>query len=209
MKEFYQFLKRCIKHNRTDIEIRINTNANKISKPLFNLLEKFSNIVFTISVDGYGLANDYSRWLSNWDRLVDNCRTIRLQGYRLNFNIVTSIYTVFSLPKLLQWLDKDYKQCIVSIQYSGNINNMLTPFMFEYNQSILQEFEKAKGLDICKKNQNLVNFIENLISRASASKLNKKKLIEFFKFNDTLDSSRNSKLADYIPELAEKRKLVE
>ena len=86
---------------------------------------------------------------------------------------------------------------------------MLTPFMFEYNQSILQEFEKAKGLDICKKNQNLVNFIENLISRASASKLNKKKLIEFFKFNDTLDSSRNSKLADYIPELAEKRKLVE
>ena len=208
MLDFQKFLDRCDQENRLDIEIRINTNANKISNSLFLKLNKFSNIKFTISIDGYGRANDYSRWLSKWKNISANIQRIADEQHSINFNITMSIYTIFSFYKLIEYLNKNYSACAVNIGYAAFKNDILNPFVFGYNNEMLTKIASIANLDIYHNNKNLQNFVQNLLINAKSSKLNVEKLTDFFEYNDNLDKLRNSRLQDYIPDLEEKRQLI-
>jgi len=208
MPEFFQFLEQCKELNRTDLEIRINTNANKMSNRLFDLLSDFANIHFTVSIDGYELSNDYSRWLSNWDNIDSNIKKIVSQRHSINFNVTVSIYTIFSLHNLLDYLDTNCKNTDIHICYAVSKNNILDPYQFVYDRDTLENFELIKNTDIYNNNSNVQSFVNSLIIQANNSVLNTGQLIQFFEFNDLLDTSRNVKLQDYIPKLAAKRQLI-
>jgi sulfatase maturation enzyme AslB (radical SAM superfamily) len=208
MLDFQKFLDRCEQENRLDLEIRINTNANKISERLFEKLDRFKNIVFTVSIDGYGQANDYSRWLSSWEDISKNIRRIADKGHSVNFNITVSIYTIFSFYNLVEYLNKNYPDKTVNIGYAGFKDDILNPFVFEYSDKILNKISSIDKMDIYYNNKNLQNFVQNLLVNAKSSTLNAKKLTEFFEYNDNLDKLRNSRLQDYISELEKKRHLI-
>ena len=72
MPELYKFLEDCIEKKKTNFEIQLNTNAVSLNKKFKSLLKHFDNFNFEISVDGYGLVNQYVRWPTNWDKLVNN-----------------------------------------------------------------------------------------------------------------------------------------
>lgn len=208
MPEFFQFLEQCRELNRTDLEIRINTNANKMSNKLFDILSDFTNIHFTVSIDGYELSNDYSRWLSNWDNIDSNIKKIVSQRHSINFNVTVSIYTIFSLHNLLDYLDTNYKNTDIHICYAHSKNNILDPYQFVYDRDTLENFELIKNTGIYNNNSSVQSFVDSLIIQANNSVLNTEQLTQFFEFNDLLDASRNVKLQDYIPKLAAKRQLI-
>jgi len=208
MLDFQKFLDRCEQEKRLDMEIRINTNANKISERLFEKLNRFKNIVFTVSIDGYGCANDYSRWLSSWENISKNIQRIADKGHSVNFNITVSIYTIFSIYELLKYLDDNYSKYTVNIEYVGLHDDVLNPFVFEYSDKILNKIASIDKMDIYYNNKNLQNFVQGLLTNAKSSTLNVEKLKKFFEYNDNLDKLRNSRLQDYIPELEEKRQLL-
>jgi len=208
MLDFQKFLDRCEQENRLDLEIRINTNANKISERLFEKLDKFKNIVFTVSIDGYASANDYSRWLSSWENISKNIQKIADKGHSVNFNICVSIYTIFSFYNLVEYLNKSYSVYQVNIGYAGFENDILNPFVFEYSDEMLNKIASIAKMDIYYNNKNLQNFVQNLLENTRSSTLNVEKLKKFFEYNDNLDKLRNSRLQDYIPELEEKRHLI-
>jgi sulfatase maturation enzyme AslB (radical SAM superfamily) len=208
MLDFQKFLDRCEQEDRLDLEIRINTNANKISERLFEKLDKFKNIIFTVSIDGYGRANDYQRWLSSWENISTNIQRIVAQKHSVNFNITVSIYTIFSIYELLKYLNDNYSRYTVNISYVGFKNDILNPFVFEYSNEILNKIASITKMDIYYNNKNLQNFVHGLLTNAKSSTLMVEKLTKFFEYNDNLDKLRNSKLQDYIPELEEKRHLI-
>lgn len=208
MQDFQKFLKRCENENRLDLEIRINTNANKISNRFFENLSKFQNIVFTVSIDGYGKANDYQRWLSEWDNICSNIQKIYDKGHSVNFNITLSIYTIFSFADLLYYLNKNYPRHIVNISFAKFKNDILDPFVFKYDDRLLNKLATISNLDIYHNNYILKTFVQDLIRRAKTSSVNVEKLKKFFEYNDNLDKLRNSRLIDYIPELEEKRQII-
>ena len=208
MIDFQKFLDRCEQESKLDLEIRINTNANKISERLFEKLNKFKNIMFTISIDGYGYVNDYTRWLSSWENISKNIQRIADKGNSVNFNITLSIYTIFSFYELLEYLNKNYPTHIVNIGYAYFDDDILDPFVFEYSNEMLSKIATITKMDICYNNEKLQNFVQGLLTNAKSSTLNIEKLTKFFEYNDNLDKLRNSKLQDYIPELEEKRQLL-
>ena len=208
MLDFQKFLDRCEQEKRLDMEIRINTNANKISERLFEKLNRFKNIVFTVSIDGYGRANDYSRWLSSWENISKNIQRIADKGHSVNFNITVSIYTIFSIYELLKYLDDNYSKYTVNIEYVGLHDDVLNPFVFEYSHEMTNKIASIDKMDIYYNNKNLQNFVQNLLVKAKLSKQDAEKLKKFFEYNDNLDKLRNSRLQDYIPELEEKRHLI-
>ena len=208
MLDFQKFLDRCEQENRLDMEIRINTNANKISERLFEKLNRFKNIVFTVSIDGYGRANDYSRWLSSWENISTNIQKIVARGHSVNFNTTVSIYTIFSIHELLKYLNDNYSKYTVSIAYAYFENDILNPFVFEYSDEMTNKITSITKMDIYYNNKNLQNFVQGLLTNAKSSTLNVEKLKKFFEYNDNLDKLRNSRLQDYIPELEEKRQLL-
>ena len=208
MLDFQKFLDRCVQEDRLDLEIRINTNANKISERLFEKLNKFKNIVFTVSIDGYGHANDYQRWLSSWEKISKNIQRVVDKGHSVNFNITVSIYTIFSFYNLVEYLNDNYSVHSVHAGYAGFADDILNPFVFEYSDEMLNKIASIANMDIYYNSKDLQNFVQNLLEKINLSTLNLEKLTRFFEYNDNLDKLRNSKLQDYIPELEEKRQLL-
>ena len=208
MPQFYNFLDRCISTNNTDFEFVINTNAVKINNKFRKKAQQFSNMQFIISLDGYNQLNHYIRWPSEWTTLIDNVQYLQ-KHHVISFNVTVSIYNVTRLFTLLEFFDHNFSGVLVHCQYAASINNMLSPMIFPNSKLALENLLPIRELNCYHNDPLLASTIEGLISNyEKESELHVACIRQFFKFNDKLDSSRNVKLIDYIPELEECRKLL-
>lgn len=198
MIEFYNFLDKCIENKYTDFEFLVNSNCAKISDKLLNKFSHFSNLQFIASIDGYKQINDYTRWLSNWDTVIENVKKLK-KNHSVSFNVTVSIYTVSSLYKLLEYLDTNFPDCLVHCGIANGPN--VSPFFFPDSEFILGQVNKMKTLNCVKKDNLLLSFVQGLEKKFSVNKVDYNELSKFFEFNDRLDLSRGSQLKDYIPEL--------
>jgi sulfatase maturation enzyme AslB (radical SAM superfamily) len=205
MIEFPKFLDRCRQNNRTDLEIRINTNAAKISDRVLQQLADFDNIHFTVSIDGYKQANNYQRWLSNWDNIIDNTNKIIQQGHSVNFNVTLSLYTIFEFSDLVHYIDKHYPNHSVNAGYAYSGGDVLSPFVFKYSKSLLDQLCSITNTNVYHNNAKFKQFVDHVITSAELSTHDTSRLQQFFAYNDLLDLKRNSVLRDYIPQLEELR----
>lgn len=204
MPEFYKFLQTCIDNKDTNFEFLVNTNAVKFSDKLFDLIGHFSNLQFVVSIDGYKLANDYSRWGSKWQTVITNIKKLIKNGNKVTFNVVVSLYTIFSYADLIHFLNTNFPNCLIHCQFAENVY----PFIFEYSDEQIHKLETIKSTKIYSDDELFKSFVDGAIQLAKHSILDKEKLQHFFNFNDTLDISRNSCLNDSIPELENLRKLL-
>jgi len=204
MPEFYKFLRKCIDQKHTDFEFLVNTNAVKVSTLLLELGNSFSNLQYIVSIDGYKLANDYTRWRSQWDPMIENVKKLQKNGHTITFNTTLSLYTIFDYTDLIEFLDKEFPGCLIHGQFADNI----WPFVFTYSSEQISKLERIKHTNIYKNNTLFKSFVDGVINLAKSSKLDQSKLRKFFSYNDRLDKSRNSCLNNYIPELEHLRTLV-
>lgn len=211
MPELYDFLRRSIDNGTTDFEFYINTNAQKISQKLLDLLRNFPNIGITVSLDGVGKVNDYIRWRSDFQTVVDNTHRFLDNGQSVGFIDVVSIYNITTLGDLLEFQDREFPNSQVMLQFDQFPGDLQSP----YNHPNVKM--AMESLDKCKKTKAYYNYargtksiIDVLYEHYSSNpQCDWKKLKKFFEFNDSLDRSRNSRLEDYIPELAEIQKKIQ
>ena len=198
MPEFYKFLDQCIEKNNTDFEMLVNTNGLKFSDKFKQQLKHFSNFQFVFSVDGYQDVNHYIRWPGQWDQIVDNWRYVVSNGHKVTVNTTVSIYNITSLDQLFMFIDKEFPGTLVHCQMADNVS----PFLFPDAEAPLESLRKITTMPCYKNDPLMASSINGYIQHFEhCHKENKVGLIEFFKFNDQLDKSRNINLQDYIPEL--------
>lgn len=209
MPELHKFLEDCIEKKKTNFEIQLNTNAISLNKKFKSLLKHFNNFNFEISVDGYGLVNQYIRWPTNWQKFIANIDYLINEGHQISFNSVVSIYNIASLYTAVEFLNNRYKKIPIHLTHVSFEDNILSPYVFPDKSIVITNLEKIKKLDIycndltfkSKINQYLDYFNNN-------HKIDLTTLALFFEYNDKLDIARNSKLIDYIPELEQFRILI-
>ena len=210
MPEVYKFLRSCIHDGRTNLELNINTNAVKISEPLFDLFKQFTKLWFTCSMDGTGKVNEYQRWGTDTKKQIKNTHRLHNNGAGIHFIFVSSIYNIHNIGDAMHFFDEEFPYATIQINYASYHNDILSPFNRPDTELILSSLEKAKSSK-CYYHQErgskpLVDALYNHYSKDP--KVDRQKLIDFFHYNDTLDQHRNAKLSDYIPELAECRKYI-
>lgn len=201
-KDFYNFLKRCIKEGKTDFEIFISSNVVSLPKEFIALISQFKNIKISISVDGFDQVNHYIRWPSNWQKITENIQRLKevLSPHNYYFNTTVSIYNISRLYELFEFLDLNY----FTSNFSMNIleyPNIQQPWNFPDKAVALENLNKIKNLKKYQTDTLFNTRINGLIQRIENCEINYNQLVDFFKFNDQLDQSRSIKLADYIPEL--------
>ena len=201
MPEFYDFLRKCVRRKYTDFEFIVNTNAMKVSSLLLELGSHFENLQYIISIDGYKQHNDYARWRSKWETIVDNAHRLQDNGHKIHFNTVLSLWTVFDYHKLIHFLDSEFPDCLIHGQYA----NRRSPFVFEYSQEQIDNLKSIRKTKIYHNNAMFKSFIDGTIHSAEQSAVDKKALEQFFTYNDELDNARDSRLNDYIPMLEQLR----
>jgi len=199
MLGFREFLNRAIQADRTDIEIRMNTNATNLNKEYRDLLKHFNNLHIVVSLDGYDKINKYIRWPADWSSIIENVHGLYEITKFISFNVTVGIWNISNLSQLIKFLEGEfpYTNILLNKIYRPDSQIFTT---FPNKTLALQDLELIKTTkfynDFLFKSK-----VDYYISELQRSELNLPALEEFFKFNDILDQSRNIRLIDYIPEL--------
>ena len=210
MPEVYEFLRKCVKKGKTDFEMNINTNAVKISEPLFDLFKNFPKLWFTCSIDGTPRVTEYIRWGTTSTKQIENIHRLKKNGAGIHFICVVSIYNVHEIGEIMEFFDNEFPYATVQLNWGGYKNDLLSAWNHPKKDVVIRSLEKAKKTK-CYYHQErgAKPIVDGLYEYYSTNPIvNKEKLSNFFYYNDTLDKHRGSKLADYIPELEECRKYI-
>lgn len=206
--DVYKFMENCIAAGKTDFDFTLGTNAVKISNKFLELADHFTNMNFSVSMDGFGKINDYWRWGSDWDTLVKNTKLLQSKGHCISINTVPGIYNVTNLHLLYEFLDKEFPQTTVYLQL--NYEPLQSAWNHPNAEMVVESMRRCKQTKVYfadgKSNKSMIDQFYDYYSNNPKPDL--ENLKKFFEFNDKLDAARGSKLGDYIPELEECRKLI-
>jgi sulfatase maturation enzyme AslB (radical SAM superfamily) len=92
----------------TNCEIIINTNATVLTESMLSALDRFNNINFTVSIDGFGELNDKIRKNSHWEDIEANLKILaeRYNGYSgMLINTVVQKDNVNHLLEIGKWIE--------------------------------------------------------------------------------------------------------
>ena len=203
MPEVKTFLTRALEYGRNDIELMVITNATNVNPQVFELLSKFTNVQFTVSIDGYDQVNRYIRWPSDWATLSRNIHRLRTITDRVCFSVCASIWNISNLSQLVQFLDTEYNVPVILFNEAikPGPNAEVSPFLFPNKDLALADLERCKQSRNYEIDYFYRNRIDYFINGVKNADHDPEKLARFFAYNDQLDSSRGIQLKDYIPEL--------
>lgn len=206
MQEVYDWMQECIDKNKTNFDFTLGTNGQRINKKFLNLTKHFTNLNFSVSLDGYGIVNDYWRWGSDFQTIIKNMHTLQDQGHNININCVPGIYNVTNLHLLLEFLDREFPLTTIYMQI--NYYALQSAYNNPNAKLVLESMDRCKQTSVYFSNgKSCKTTIDSLYDYYSNDPIcDLKSLKEFFDYNDKLDQARNVKLIDYIPELEECRK---
>ena len=208
MNEVYAFMEECIKKGKTDFDFTIGTNATKIRERFFELSKHFTNMNFSVSIDGHGKINDYWRWGSNWDSVILNTKRLESLGHTISINCVPGIYNVTNLHLLLEFLDETFPKAGLYLQI--NFNELHSAFNHPNADLVVESMKRCRNTKMYYTDgKSVKTCIDSLLEHYKNNPdCNIKNLKKFFEYNDKQDQARNIRLIDYIPELEECRKYI-
>ena len=208
--EFYNFLDKCIALGRTDLDITLNTNGQKVNDKLVNLMHKFDEVNFSFSIDGYDRVNEYIRWNSVWDKTVVNAKRLRDEGFYVSLECIPSPWNITNLHLLYEFYDREFPDSTVFLQQvywpDKTVNVFNHPLPELVVDSLTRVIKTNAYYTDARDNKSIIDTLLEHYSKDPKPDLHW--LGKFYEFNDLLDKSRNVKLVDYVPELEQGRKLL-
>jgi sulfatase maturation enzyme AslB (radical SAM superfamily) len=208
MSEVREFLQKCIHKGKTDFFLTMCTNGVKITQEFLDLVNHFPNTNFSFSIDGFDRVNDYWRSGSTWHKVIANAHLIQSLGHSVSINTVPGIYNVTNMHLLFEFLDREFSMTAIYMQ----INYL--PWQSAYNHPradlVIDSMKRCQQTSIYHSNgKSCKSSIDSILHHYSNNPVcDLPALKNFFDYNDQLDRVRNTKLADFIPELEEARKFL-
>lgn len=89
----------------TECSLRYNSNGTTITEELLELWNKFKSVKFNFSIDAVGKKNDYIRYPSSWDDLVQNLKFLDETPNHITVNIACAVQAlnICYLDELVEW----------------------------------------------------------------------------------------------------------
>ena len=196
-----------------NIDLQIITNATNVNKRFYSLLTEFKSIRLSISIDAYGLANDYIRWPSNFSQIEKNLIEISNLPNNVQIELLNSlnVLSMFNYYQFLQWCKKiegifEAKKKIfrivpMKVQSPKKYSPFLAPLSLkEKFTKDVRTFMRESNLTHNSNWRTEMMLIIKQINTAS----NDDQIIESLKETITaLDQKRNKKITNYIPDIYE------
>lgn len=219
MDEHYEMLDYFITNNKqSQIELNYNTNFSTIdynNKSIIKLWSQWdpSKLVVSISIDEIGTRSEYVRYGTVWNKLSNNIKQlidsyeIKQNRFRVNANIVVSVFNVNRIPEILSYLldinfiTGEYNYDNFTLSMEGGMRDGIYDIELypiekrkEIKQKILN-FMDQFPIDLGDKFSTLLQKLDNL------DPPNINKIKEFLEDTKKIDKIRNQNLLEVIPEL--------
>lgn len=103
IKDNISVLEKLLEFDNKNCEILITTNGSVMNDKILRLINQFTNVHWTISLDGIEKSAEYIRYGTNWLQLKKNINSILNLRQSVAFNTVLSSYSVLSLSRLVNF----------------------------------------------------------------------------------------------------------
>lgn len=165
MNENREILQKLLDTN-PNVNIRVNTNLSTTATGVFELLCKFKNVHWTVSVEAIGPQYEYIRHKGNWNEFLKNLTTISNLDHKISFNMLffilnyDSIFDTIDFFKTLGYHENSFIVGPIYNPMHWNVLN-LPDTILDRTKSKLTK--KIKESDHYLKNsyQNILNYISN------------------------------------------------
>lgn len=204
-----EYLQECIDTGHADhIELVFTTNLTNINQSLLELCDKFSQVHWAMSIDGYGQLNNYIRSNSNWKTIDKNLKLLLGSKFSAGIHPTVCVYNVLYITDLLEYVENLWDGRFMPFIF---LNLLQTPdfLSFQYLPNSIKNVASKKlqkylvTSQYCKVDKQHHNVIVNIINLLKNSTYDPSKLIKMKRFNDTLDITRNTQLQTVAPEIYE------
>ena len=111
-----------------DCVLRYNSNGLELPEKLFELWNHFKQVKFNFSVDAYGERNDYIRYPSKWNNVVDNLERLddTPNNIIVNMACAVQLLNVLTVHELADWkINKNFKKINLPSYGAGVIGTHL------------------------------------------------------------------------------------
>lgn len=193
------------------ISLIFSTNMTNIQERFINLIEKFKQVTFLASCEGYGEIQEYLRYPAKWQVFEKNIQRLAELDSRKTIIMCTPVVQSVNLDRIIDffaWIET------INDQYGYNRIKIL-PIILSFPKYLdleilpleMKQRSLAKLEDFVKQNINLQNDMHfmgrmNMIrEKCNKDSYDPKMLIEFRTFTMMLDKHRNQTLLTVNPEL--------
>jgi len=88
----------------TNVKVTFNTNMTRFTKKVFVALSRFKTVGISASLEGVGKHNDYIRYGSKWETIVQAVDTIKkYPNIQLTIETVLQHSSIYTLPDLIKY----------------------------------------------------------------------------------------------------------
>jgi uncharacterized Fe-S cluster-containing radical SAM superfamily protein len=87
-----------------DVNLRVNTNLSKIDTKIFDLVCKFKNVHWTVSVESIEKEYEYIRYGGSWEDFLTNLSTIQKLNHKISFNMLYFLLNYQSMFDCVEYL---------------------------------------------------------------------------------------------------------
>jgi radical SAM protein with 4Fe4S-binding SPASM domain len=197
MNENREFLELLLVENPL-ISIRVNTNLSSTETGVFDLLCKFKNVHWTVSVETIEKQYEYVRYHGSWNSFLQNLKHIQKLDHKITFNMLYFILnyrSIFSTVDFLREMGFHENSFVIGPLYTPEYLNILN-----LPKNILNKVKNKLNNEIATSNHYLRNSYENIYKYISDT-LWKKDISYFQKQIKILDTRRNQSAREVFPEL--------
>jgi len=204
MNENKEFLQLLLEKNPL-VDIRVNTNLSSTKTGVFDLLCKFKNVHWTVSVETIKEQYEYVRYHGNWNDFLQNLKQIQKLDHKITFNMLYFILnykSIFNTVGFFKQLGFHENSFVIGPLYNPEYLNILN-----LPKKILDDLKNKFINEINTSNYYLKNSYENILKYISNTPWNED-IFSFQKQIEILDTRRKQSAKLIFPELFEELKNV-
>ena len=101
INENREFLKLLLEKN-PNVTLRVNTNLSSTKTGVFELLCKFKNVHWTVSVESTDKEYEYIRYHGSWKDFIKNLKHIQTLNHKISFNM---LYFILNYKSIFDCID--------------------------------------------------------------------------------------------------------
>jgi sulfatase maturation enzyme AslB (radical SAM superfamily) len=187
-KQNFYILEKLLENDNDKCFIAVTTNGSvDISDSNKDLLRRFKNVNFNISIDGMGPVFEYIRFPLSWNKLLENLEFFRTITDNVSVSYTTSNLNILYHRDTTAWFVKE------NLNYHNN--PVINPKHFRPSALPIQV--KKTILDRSKDNK----YLELLLNNHSDQ--DDKDFSQFLKIIKKQDQAKEISMVDYLPEFCE------
>jgi radical SAM protein with 4Fe4S-binding SPASM domain len=184
MNENKELLNLLLEKNK-DVHLRINTNLSHTDTGVFELIQKFKNVHWTISVESIEEQYEYIRFGGDWKKFLDNLKLIQFNiSHKISFNMLYFILnydSIFNCVSYFKNLGFHNNSFVIGPLYTPvyfNILNLPDKDIENLKKKFILEINKKPGFILQNSYENILKYLNEPFDKNLKETYNNLKMLD-------------------------------